>query len=160
MPDFALADVSKIEVERLVADVTEGDVDETIKRLGEQSRSYSPRPEGEAAEQSDSVVMDFIGRIDGEEFPGGKAEDFTLVLGSGQLIAGFEDQLVGSKMGEAREVKVTFPADYPEEKLAGKAAVFAVAVKEVKAPDPLAGDDELAKKVGGDSLGTLKERLR
>jgi trigger factor len=160
MPDFALADVSKIEVERLVADVTEGDVDETIKRLGEQSRSYSPRPEGEAAEQSDSVVMDFIGRIDGEEFPGGKAEDFTLVLGSGQLIAGFEDQLVGSKMGEAREVKVTFPADYPEEKLAGKDAVFAVTVKEVKAPDPVVVDDELAKKLGLESLGLLKERIR
>ena len=160
MPDFALTDVSKIEVERLVADVTDGDVDETIKRLGEQSRSYSPRPEGEAAEQSDSVVMDFVGRIDGEEFPGGKAEDFTLVLGSGQLIAGFEDQLVGSKTGEAREVKVTFPADYPEEKLAGKDAVFAVTVKEVKALDPVVVDDELAKKLGVESLGLLKERIR
>jgi trigger factor len=104
--------------------------------------------------------MDFVGRVDGEEFPGGKSEDFNLVLGSGQLIPGFEDQLIGVKADEARDVKVTFPADYPEAKLAGKEAVFAVTVKEVKSPDPLAIDDELAKKLGLDSLGTLKERLR
>jgi len=160
MPDFELADVSKLEVERLVADVTDADVDDSIKRLAEQSRSYSPRPEGEAAEQGDTVAMDFVGSVDGEAFPGGKAEDFNLVLGSGQLISGFEDQLVGAKAGEARDVNVTFPADYPEAKLAGKAGIFAVTVKEVKAPDPLVIDDELAKKLGVDSLGTLKERLR
>jgi trigger factor len=160
MPDFELTDVSKLEVERLVADVTDDDVDNAVKRLAEQGRSYSPRPEGEAAEMGDAVAMDFVGRVDGEEFPGGKAEDFNLVLGSGQLIPGFEDQCVGVKAGEAREVKVTFPADYPEAKLAGKEAVFAVTVKEVKSPDPLVIDDELAKKLGVDSLGTLKERLR
>ena len=160
MPDFELTDVSKLEVERLVADVTDDDVDNAVKRLAEQGRSYSPRPEGEAAEMGDAVAMDFVGKVDGEEFPGGKAEDFTLVLGSEQLIHGFEDQCVGVKAGEAREVKVTFPADYPEAKLAGKEAVFAVTVKEVKSPDPLVIDDELAKKLGVDTLGTLKERLR
>jgi trigger factor len=160
MPDFELADVSKLEVERLVADIADADIDDSIKRLAEQSRSYSPRPEGEAAEKGDAVTMDFVGSVDGEEFPGGKAEDFNLVLGSEQLIPGFEDQLVGVKAGEARDVKVTFPADYPEAKLAGKEGVFAVTVKEVKSPDPLTVDDELAKKLGVDSLGTLKERLR
>ncbi|MGA7713677.1 MAG: trigger factor [Rhizomicrobium sp.] len=160
MPDFALGDVSKLEVERLVADVTEEDVDVTIKRLAEQARTYASRPEGEAAQQGDTVVMDFVGRVDGEEFPGGKAEDFNLVLGSGQLIPGFEDQLVGSKTGETRDVNVTFPADYPEAKLAGKDAVFAVTVKDVKAPEEVAIDDELAKKLGMESLGILKERIR
>jgi trigger factor len=160
MPDFELADVSNIEVERLVADITDDDLENAVKRLAEQSRSYSPRPEGEAAEKGDTVAMDFVGAVDGEEFPGGKAEDFNLVLGSEQLIPGFEDQLVGAKAGEAREVKVTFPADYPEAKLAGKEAVFAVSVKEVKSPDPLVIDDEFAKKLGQDSLGSLKERLR
>ena len=160
MPDFELADVSKLEVERLVADITDADVDDSIKRLAEQSRGYSPRPEGEAAQKDDAVTMDFVGSVDGEAFPGGKAEDFNLVLGSEQLIPGFEDQLVGVKAGEARDVKVTFPADYPEAKLAGKEGVFAVTVKEVKSPDPLTIDDELAKKLGVDSLGTLKERLR
>ncbi len=160
MPDFELADVSKLEIERLAADVSDADVDDGLTRLAEQARSYSARPEGEAAEKGDAVSMDFVGRVDGEEFPGGKSEDFNLVLGSGQLIPGFEDQLIGAKSGEARAVKVTFPADYPEAKLAGKEAVFAVTVKEVKSPDPLAIDDELAKKLGLDSLGTLKERLR
>ena len=96
-------------------------------------------------------MIDFVGSVDGEEFAGGKAEDFNLVLGSGQLIPGFEDQLIGAKAGEERDVKVTFPADYPEPKLAGKDAVFAVTVKEVKTPDPLVIDDELAKKLGLDS---------
>jgi trigger factor len=160
MPDFALADVSGIQVERLVAEVTDADIDEGLKRLAEQSRSYAPRAEGEAAEMNDSVTMDFVGSVDGEEFSGGKADDFNLVLGSNQLIPGFEDQLIGAKVGDLRDVKVTFPADYPEAKLAGKDAVFAVTVKEVKSPDPIVIDDELAKKVGLETLGTLKDRLR
>ena len=159
MPDFALTDVSKLEVERLTAEVTDAELDDALTRIGEQARSYTPRPEGEAAQKGDSVTMDFVGRVDGEEFPGGKAEDFNLVLGSGQLIAGFEDQLIGVKPGEAREVNVTFPADYPEEKLANKAAVFAVTAKEVKSPDAVVIDDELAKKVGVETLAALKERL-
>lgn len=160
MPDFELADVSKLDVEKLVADVSDEDVDESLKRIAEQSRSYSERAEGEAAEKDDSVLIDFVGTVDGEEFQGGKAEGFNLVLGSGQLIPGFEDQLIGAKKDEARDVKVTFPADYPEAKLAGKDAVFAVTVKEVKKPDELKIDDELAKTLGLDSLGTLKERVK
>src|SRR6201999_2029835 len=97
---------------------------------------------------------------DGEEFPGGKAEDFNLVLGSKQLIPGFEDQLVGAKVGDTRDVNVTFPADYPEAKLASKPAVFTVTVKEVSKPDAIELDDELAKKLGMDSLSVLKDRVR
>jgi trigger factor len=160
MPDFELADVSKLEVEKLVADVTDEDVDESLKRIAEQSRTYSAREDGEAAEKDDAVLIDFVGTVDGVEFPGGKAEGFNLVLGSGQLIPGFEDQLIGAKKDEARDVKVTFPADYPEASLAGKDAVFAVTVKEVKKPDELKIDDELAKTLGLDSLGTLKERIK
>ena len=160
MPDFEVTDVAKLNVERLTSDVADADVDDAIKRIAEQSRTYSAREDGEAAEKDDAVLIDFIGRVDGEEFTGGKADDFNLVLGSGQLIPGFEDQLIGVKKGEARDVNVTFPADYPEAKLAGKDAVFAVTVKEVKKPDVVAIDDELAKKIGLDSLGTLKERVR
>ena len=160
MPDFELADVAQLQIERLTADITDADVDEAIRRLAEQSRTYSARPEGEAAEKDDAVVMDFVGRVDCEEFTGGKAEDFNLVLGSGQLIPGFEDQLIGAKVGDERDVKVVFPADYPEESLKGKDAVFSVKVKEVKKPDELVIDDALAKNLGLDSLGTLKERVR
>jgi trigger factor len=160
MPDFELCDPAKLKVERLTAEVTDADVDEALTHMAEHSRSYSKRSEIEVAENGDAVTIDFVGKVDGEEFEGGKAEGFNLVLGSSQLIPGFEDQLIGAKAGETREVKVAFPADYPEKKLAGKDAVFAVTVKEVKAPDPIVIDDEMAKKVGLDSLGTLKERIR
>jgi len=160
MPDFELGDPAKIKIERLVADVTDEEVDAALERVAEQARSYSPRPEGEAAADKDSVNIDFVGRVEGEEFAGGKAEDFTLVLGSGQLIAGFEAQLIGAKAGEERDVQVTFPADYPDAKLAGRPAVFAVKVNEVKSPDSLVLDDSLARTLGVDSLATLRTRLR
>jgi trigger factor len=160
MPEFELADVSKLKVEKLTGDVTDADVTDALDRIAKQSRGHTPRAEGEAAEKDDVVVIDFVGSVDGEEFAGGKAEDFNLTLGSGQLIPGFEDQLIGVKKDEKRDVKVTFPADYPEDKLKGKDAVFAVTVKEVKKPDDVAIDDELARKMGLDSLATLKDRVR
>jgi trigger factor len=160
MPEFEIVDPSRLSVEKLVSNVNDEEVQAAVARLSEQARTYSPRPEGEAAEEKDSVTIDFVGRVDGEVFEGGKAEDLNLVLGSGQLIAGFEARLIGVKAGEERDVKVTFPSDYPEAKLAGRPAEFAVKVKEVKSPDALAIDDDLAKKLGVDSLATLKDRIR
>jgi trigger factor len=160
MPEFDLADVSKLKVERLVGEVQDIDLDEALNRVAEQARTYSPREADSAAEKGDVVVINFVGKVDGLEFPGGKADDFQLGLGTGQLIPGFEDQLIGAKAGEAREVKVTFPAGYTDAALAGKDAVFDVAVKEVKKPDPVTIDNELAKKIGFDDVGALKERVR
>jgi trigger factor len=160
MPDFDVTDLTGLQVEKLVSTVSDKDVEDSLANIAEQARTYSPRPEGEAAEEKDAVTVDFVGRVDGEEFAGGKAEDFNLVLGSGQLIAGFEQQLIGAKAGDERLVKVTFPNDYPDQKLAGKPAEFSVQVKEVKSPDALSVDDELARKLGVPSLGALKERIR
>ncbi len=160
MPDFEVADVSKLEVERLTADVADADIDEALERLARQSRGYAARQPGEAAGKDDIVQIDFVGRIDGIEFEGGKGENFNLTLGSGQFIPGFEDQLIGTEAGETHEVKVTFPADYQSADLAGKEAVFTVTVKEIKTPDEPKIDDELAKKMGLDSLATLKDRVR
>jgi trigger factor len=160
MPDFELADPATLKVERLTAEVTDADIDEAVNTLAEQSRGYTLRAEGETSQMGDAVQIDFVGKVDGEEFSGGKAEDFNMVLGSKRLIPGFEEQLVGLKAGEARDVNVTFPADYPEAKLAGKDAVFATTVKEIKSPDPMTIDDAMAKNLGLDSLGTLKERIR
>jgi trigger factor len=160
MPDFETADVSKLSAERLTSEVTDADVDEALDRLAKQSRGYVTRPEGEAAQKDDVVQIDFVGRIDGVEFDGGKGENFNLTLGSGQFIPGFEDQLIGAKAGEARDVKVTFPADYHSADLAGKEAVFAVTVKEIKTPEEAKIDDELAKKLGLESLAVLKDRVR
>ncbi|MBV9902957.1 MAG: trigger factor [Alphaproteobacteria bacterium] len=160
MPEFDLADVAKLNVERLVGDVTDADVDEALNRLADQTKTFSPREAGEASQSGDTVVIDFVGKVDGTEFAGGKADDFNLTLGSGQFIPGFEDQLIGAKAGEAREVKVQFPAEYGEPTLASKDAVFDVTVKEVKKPDPVAIDNELAKKLGLEDLATLKDRVR
>ncbi|HEX3664718.1 MAG TPA: trigger factor [Rhizomicrobium sp.] len=160
MPEFELADITSIHASKLVADVTDSEVERALENLAEQARTYSVRPEGDAAQEKDAVMMDFVGRVDGEEFAGGKAEDFNLVLGSGQLIAGFEDQLVGVKRGDERLVKVTFPSDYPDAKLAGRDAEFTVKVKEVKSPDALSFDDELAQKLGVASLNVLRDRVR
>ena len=160
MPDFEVADVSKLKVERLTGDVADADVDEALKRLADQTKSYTDRADDEAAEKDDNAVIDFVGKVDGSEFPGGKADDFNLTLGSGQLIPGFEDQLIGARKGDAREVKVTFPADYPEATLAGKDAVFDVTVKAVKKPEVVAIDNDLAKKLGMDDIATLKDRVR
>jgi trigger factor len=160
MPDFQSADVSQLKVERLVADVGESEIDEAMERLAKQSRSFTPRPEGEPAEKDDTVLIDFVGSVDGVEFEGGKGSDFNLTLGSGQFIPGFEDQLLGAKAGDRREVKVTFPADYHAADLAGKEAVFAVSVKEVKAPEESKIDDALARKMGLEDVVTLRERVR
>jgi len=160
MPDFEVTDLSSLQVEKLVSTVTDKAVEESLQSLAEHARTYTPRPEGAAAQEKDAVTLDFVGRVDGTEFAGGKAEDFSLVLGSGQLIPGFEDQLIGSKAGDQRVVHVTFPEDYPDRQLAGKPAEFTVSVKEVKSPDTMAIDDELAKKLGVPSLGALRDRVR
>ena len=160
MPEFDVGDPAALKVERITADVSDEDVNEALDRFAKQSRNHTTRPEGEAAQKDDLVVIDFVGSVDGVEFEGGKGEGFNLTLGSGQFIPGFEDQLTGAKAGESRDVKVTFPTDYHAPELAGKDAVFAVTVKEVKAPDAIVLDDSLAQKLGMDSLGTLKERIR
>jgi trigger factor len=160
MPEFEATDVSKLTVERLTSDVTDADVDEALDRLAKQSRGFTARPEGEAAVLDDIVQIDFVGSVDGVEFDGGKGEDYNLTLGSGQFIPGFEEQLIGAKAGEQRDVKVTFPAEYQSADLAGKDALFVVTVKEIKTPEEAKIDDELAKKMGLDSLATLKDRVR
>jgi len=158
MPDFEATDVSKLTVERLTADIADADIDEALDRLAKNARSYAAK-DGEAA-KDDVAVIDYEGSIDGTPFAGGKGEDFSLTLGSGTFIPGFEDGLIGAKAGETRDVKVTFPTEYHAPEMAGKEAVFNVTVKEIKAPEDTKIDDDLAKKLGLDNLATLKERVR
>ncbi|MFE1602696.1 trigger factor [Methylobacterium sp. ID0610] len=160
MPSFDLVDHSDITLTKPVAAVGDEEVDAAIARMAQQNRSFSDRPEGGYAETGDRVVIDFVGRIDGEAFEGGSAEDANLDLGSNTFIPGFEDQLLGAKAGEQRTVTVTFPADYPAEHLAGKEAVFDVTVKAVQTPGETTIDDELAKTFGLESLDKLKEAVR
>ena len=160
MPEFTPADVSQIKVEKLVADIDDAAVDEQLKRIAESMRSFTPRAADEKAQKDDVAVIDFAGSIDGVAFEGGTGNDFSLTLGSGQFIPGFEDQLIGAKAGDQVEVKVTFPAAYHAAEMAGKDAVFAVTVKEVKAPGEAVVSDETAKTLGLPDLATLRERVR
>jgi len=159
MPDFELPDFAEIELAKPVAPVQDSQIDEALERIAQQNQSFTPRDEGAKAEDGDALTVDFKGTIDGEAFEGGEAEDIQIVLGKGQFIPGFEEQLVGAKVGDNKTVKVTFPEDYGAENLAGKDAEFDVDVKIVSAPDDAAMDDEFAKKLGLDSLDKLKEAL-
>jgi len=160
LPSFELVDLSDVSVKKLVAEVPEAEVDQTVERMAKQSQPYKAKDEGAAAETGDRVVVDFVGTIDGEAFEGGKGENIQVELGSGSFIPGFEDQLLGAKPGEARKVEVTFPPNYAAAHLAGKAASFDVTVKEVQAPGDVTIDDELAKSFGMESLDKLKDAVR
>ncbi len=160
MPEFTVAPLSELKAQRLVSDVSDSAVELSLTRLADAQKTYTAKPEDETAQTGDAVVIDFEGKIGGEPFQGGKAENFTLTLGSGTFIPGFEDQLADAKAGEQRTVNVKFPDDYTAANLAGKEAQFDVTVKEIKAPDEVTIDDEMAKKIGLDSLDQLKERIR
>ena len=158
IPDFEVVDTADIAIERPVVEVSDDEVAEQVDRIAESARTYAPR-DG-AAELKDRVTFDYEGKIDGEPFEGGKDEGAKLVLGSNTFIPGFEDQLVGLAKGDAKTVTVTFPEDYGAAELAGKEATFDVTVHEVEAPAEQEVDDELAKKLGVESVERLREIVR
>jgi trigger factor len=160
LPSFELADLSDVSVKKLTAGVSDAEVQEALERMAKQNRAFAAKGEGAGAAAGDRLVIDFVGTIDGEPFEGGTGEGVQLDLGSGSFIPGFEDQLIGAKAGDAREVRVAFPADYQAQHLAGKDAVFDVTVKEVQAPGEVRIDDEFAKGFGMDSLDKLKDAVR
>jgi trigger factor len=160
MPEIEPIDFSKIELTRTVVDVPESEIDQALTRLSNEQSKSEPVSETRPAVKDDVLVIDFVGRVDGKEFSGGKAEGHHVRLGGGQLIPGFEDQLIGAQTGDKREVKVTFPADYPRAELAGKDAAFDVEVKELHKLIPAAVDDELAKGVGLENLEALRQKIR
>ncbi|QEW19769.1 Trigger factor [Marinibacterium anthonyi] len=157
LPQIPEVDLSTITLERLVVKADEESVKEALESLAESAQDFDTK-DG-AAEDGDQVVFDFVGKVDGEAFDGGSAEDYPLVLGSGSFIPGFEEQLVGVTAGDSKDVTVTFPEEYGAENLAGKEAVFECTVKEVKAPKKAEVDDELAKKFGAEDLEALKGQI-
>ena len=161
MPDFEPVDPATLKLKRPTYTASDEDVAASLKNLTSQSRTYEAKG-GKApkAADGDMVVMDFVGRVDGETFEGGSATDAQLVLGSGQFIPGFEDQLKGAKAGDETLVKVTFPENYQAAHLAGKAAEFTVNVKEIRAPKDAEADEEFAKRLGMESLDKLKDAVR
>ncbi|MEO0400765.1 MAG: trigger factor [Pseudomonadota bacterium] len=159
LPEIPEVDMSKLSLERLVVKADDAAVEETLTSLAENAQDFKARKKTAKAKDGDQVVFDFVGKVDGEAFEGGSAEGHALVLGSGQFIPGFEEQLVGVKAEEEKAITVSFPDDYQAEHLAGKEAVFDCSIKEVKEPVAAEIDDELAKKYGAEDLAGLKERI-
>lgn len=160
VPPIDLADFKTFNVEKPVADVTDADVDEALKRVADQNRSFAAKGEGAAAENGDRVTVAFKGEIGGVPFEGGEGSDIPVVIGSGTFIPGFEEQLIGIKAGETRKVKASFPKNYTAEHLAGKDAEFETTANLVEAPLESKIDEDFAKSLGMESLDKLKEAMR
>lgn len=160
LPDVQAPDTDGIKLERLTVPVTDEQVDEALQNIASQQKSYKDAAKTKKASEGDQIIIDFTGSIDGVEFEGGKAEGAPLVIGSGQFIPGFEEQLTGVKTGEEKTITVNFPDDYPAENLKGKEAQFAIKVQQVKVEQETKLDDEFAKSLGLEGIDKLRELLR
>jgi trigger factor len=160
LPEIEAPSTDGIKLEKLVVPVSDEAVDEAVQNIASQNKSYKDAAKTKKAAEGDQLIIDFTGRLGDEEFEGGKAEDAALVIGSGQFIPGFEEQLVGVKTGDEKTITVTFPEDYPAENLKGQEAQFDIVVKQVKVETDTKADDEFAKNLGLDSLDKLKELIR
>jgi len=160
LPKIELADFKDIKLERLVAEVTDAEIDDAVKNIAEQNRPFTPKAEGAEAASGDKVTISFTGTIDGAPFEGGSGEDIAVVIGSNSFIPGFEEQLVGIKSGEQRIIKASFPPNYLKAELAGKEAAFDVTAKSVDAPGEITVNDDFAKQLGLESLAKLRDAVK
>ena len=160
-PEVKLGEYKGLKVEKKVEAVTDEDVEKQLKTFQDRQGKMVDAPEGSAVKDGDFTTLDFEGFVDGEAFEGGKGQDYPLQIGSGSFIPGFEDQLIGAKIGEEKEVNVTFPEEYHAKELAGKAATFKCTIRSIKQKELPAMDDELAKKVSKfETLEELKADVR
>jgi len=160
VPPIALADFKSFNVEKPVAEVTDAEVDDAVKRIADQNKTFTAKTEGAKAESGDRVTVSFKGTVDGTAFDGGTAENITVTIGSNTFIPGFEEQLIGIAAGETRTLKVTFPANYGNTQLAGKPAEFETTASLIEAPQEIVINDEFAKTLGLESLDKLKDAAR
>ncbi|HEX2580552.1 MAG TPA: trigger factor [Dongiaceae bacterium] len=160
IPEIAMMDFSSLKLVRDDVVIDEAEVTAVLERLASRSAKTEAAAAGHISTKGDILVIDFVGRVDGEEFPGGSAEDYHLELGSESFIPGFEDQLVGVKKGDAKTVAVTFPSDYAARSLAGKAAEFAVTVKDIQIKQAAKLDDDFAKSMGMETFDALQKSAR
>jgi len=160
VPAIQLADFKSFAVEKPVAEVTDAEVDDAIKRIAEQNRTFAAKGEGAKAETGDRVTVSFKGTINGTPFDGGTAENIQVTIGSNTFIPGFEEQLIGIAAGETRALKVSFPTNYGNTKLAGQPAEFETTATSIEAPQATVINDEFAKTLGLESLDKLKEAAR
>ena len=160
LPEITAPALDDLKLDKLVVPVADAEVDEAVARIAGQSKTFVDAKKGKKAETGDQLIVDFVGKLKGEPFEGGSAEDAAIELGAGRFIPGFEEQLVGVKAGDETTIKVTFPKDYQAENLKGKAVTFDVTVKSVKVPGEAKIDDDFAKNLGLESLEMLQSLLR
>jgi trigger factor len=160
LPEVKPTDFSQLEIERLGLEPTDAEVELALQRIASSNKKAAEPAEARAVKEGDLVTINFAGTVDGKELPGMKGDDFRLEVGSKQFIPGFEEQLIGASVGDEREIKVTFPADYPAENIRGKDAVFQVTVKKLEEQQERTLDDALAKELGLDGVEQLKTRVR
>jgi trigger factor len=160
LPEVEAPEIEGLKLERLTVPVSEAEVDEAVNAIAAQQKSYKDAPKNRKAQAGDQLMVDFVGRVNGEEFEGGKAEGTPLVIGAGRFIPGFEEGMEGAKAGETRTIEVTFPEDYPAENLAGQKAEFDVTVHELKVESETSVDEDFAKSLGLESLEQLRGLLK
>jgi trigger factor len=160
LPDVPAAQIEDLRIERLAVEPTDEEIDEALGRIASGQKSFEPAPASHAARLGDQVIIDYEGSIDGTPFEGGKGEGMAVELGSGRLIPGFEDQLVGAKANEQRTLNVRFPDDYNVEYLKGRDAVFEVTVNEVQTAKQTTLDDAFAQSMGLEGIGQLRELIK
>jgi trigger factor len=160
LPEIQAPSIDGLKLERLMVEASEAEVTESIERLAAGQKSFETAAKSYKAATGDQVLIDFEGKVDGVPFDGGKGEGMAVVIGSGQLIPGFEDQLIGMKANDERVINVTFPEDYNAENLKGKAATFDIVCGEVKKPVETKIDDDFAKSLGLEGLDQLKELMK
>jgi trigger factor len=160
VPPITLGDFKTIKLTKLMADVSDAEVDQGFERIVQQNRPYAARAPGGTASRDDRVTISFTGTIDGQPFEGGSGDDAVVLIGSNTFIPGFEDQLIGITSGETRTLKVTFPQHYMKQELAGKDAVFVVTAKSIETPGTVAADDAFAHSLGLESLAKLRDAVK
>jgi trigger factor len=158
LPAFEAADFKGLKIERPVVEVKDEEVEERLKQIAESARTYNPVER--AAKDGDRVTLSYVGKIDGEPFQGGADQNGQIAIGSKRFIPGFEEQLVGLNAGDERTIEVTFPEGYPAPNLAGKPATFDIVVKEIAEPAEIALDDEFAKRLGLETIASLRDTVK
>lgn len=159
MPEVPDVDLAKLELERLYTEVDDAMIDEGLKKLAQRHKRFMPLTEPRESRSGDQVLFDYVGRIDGVAFDGDSGKDEEIELGSGRYIPGYEEQMVGARAGDHLEIKVTFPGNYRDLKVAGKEAVFVLDIKEIREPVAVKIDDDFAKAMGRANLAELRKAL-
>ncbi len=160
IPEIELTDMSSFKVEKLISHVSDNDVEDATKKMAENNKKSVPLTNRKTTKDGDLVVIDFVGFKDDKEFEGGKAEDYKLELGSGSFIPGFEEQLVGIKVGSKKDIKVTFPDNYENDDLKGQDALFKINLKSIESLQVPKVDEEFSKSIGFESLKDLKDAVK